>query len=351
MPATVPSSPDTVGKRSSVGDDGGAPTGPGPVDRHGFWSRLTSGVGRTFDRFDRWQQRHTATAVPGGVLRKYADDQAGRLAGQISHAAFLSVFPMLLVLVTLLGIFLQGHRNIQEDIIDSAVRQFPVVGSDVTNNIHQLSTGNGLALVIGLVWLLYGCTRLSRNAQVMMAVVWDIDRDDLPSFGRWIPRAVAFLTILGAGFLAGGALAGLGAFGRLGAASAWVGFVLSLVVNILMYWGGFAVLVRIPRDEREVWPGAVVGGVGWTILQFGGALLVSHQLRHLSNLYGTFATVLGLIWWIALGSMITVVAAETNVVLTRHLWPRSLRRIRRDRDAPAVGAPATVAPATSPAGG
>jgi uncharacterized BrkB/YihY/UPF0761 family membrane protein len=166
----------------------------------------------------------------------------------------------------------------------------------------------------------------------MMAVVWDIDRDELPTFTHWIPRAVGFLAILGVGFLAGGALAGLGAFGRLGSASAWVGFVLCLGVNILMYWGGFAVLVHIPRDQREVWPGAVVGGVGWTVLQFGGALLVSHQLRHLSNLYGTFATVLGLIWWIALGSMITVGAAEINVVLTRHLWPRSLRRSRAARD-------------------
>jgi uncharacterized BrkB/YihY/UPF0761 family membrane protein len=102
--------------------------------------------------------------------------------------------------------------------------------------------------------------------------------------------------------------------------------VLALVVNVLMYWGGFAVVVRIPRGEREVWPGAVVGGLGWTLLQFAGALLVSHQLRHLSNLYGTFATVLGLIWWLALGAMVTVVAAEFNVVLTRRLWPRSFRR-------------------------
>jgi uncharacterized BrkB/YihY/UPF0761 family membrane protein len=58
---------------------------------------------------------------------------------------------------------------------------------------------------------------------------------------------------------------------------------------------------------------------------------VNHQLRHLSSLYGTFATVLGLIWWIALGAMVTVYAAEFNVVLTRHLWPRSIRHLRRPK--------------------
>jgi uncharacterized BrkB/YihY/UPF0761 family membrane protein len=118
-----------------------------------------------------------------------------------------------------------------------------------------------------------------------------------------------------------------------------------------MYWGAFAIVVHIPRRQRAVWPGAVIGGVGWTLLQFAGAQLVSHQLRHLSNLYGTFATVLGLIWWIALGAMITVYAAEANVVLTRHLWPRPIRRVRRAAEPPRgePEAEAQAAPGPRPA--
>ncbi len=294
----------------------------------GAWHRLTDELSALTDRADAFQQRHWSSAVPGAVVRKYSDDQAGRLAGQISHAGFLAVFPLLLVLLTVVGIVLTGHPGLQDHIINSALRQFPVLGSDLTKNVHQLSTTNTLALVIGLVWLLYGSMKLSRSAQVMMAVVWDIDRDELPDFWHWIPRATGFLAVLGVGFIAGGALAGLGAFGRLGLASAWVGLVASLGVNILMYWAAFAVVVRIPRRERTVWPGAVIGGTGWTLLQSGGAQLVRHQLQHLSNLYGTFATVLGLIWWIALGAMISVFAAEVNVVLNRHLWPRQIRRQR-----------------------
>jgi YihY family inner membrane protein len=293
-------------------------------------SNLALKTSRATERIDALQQRHRLTAVPSAVVRKYSDDGAGRLAGQISHAAFLAVFPMLLVLLTVVGIVLNGHRSLQNDIVNSALHQFPVIGSDLRNNVRQLSTDNALALAIGLVWLSYGSLKLSRSAQAMMAVVWGIRRQDLPGFGRWIPRAAGFLAVLGVGFVVGGALAGLGAFGRLGTFSAWIGLVASLVVNVLMYGAAFAVVVRIPEGEREVWPGAVMGGIGWTLLQFSGALLVSHQLRHLSNLYGTFATVLGLIWWIALGAMVTVIAAEFNVVLTRHLWPRSFRR-ERDR--------------------
>jgi len=302
------------------------------------WHRLSDRLAHAVDRADEAQQRHRFTSVPCAVIRKYSDDQAGRLTGQISHAAFLSVFPMLLVLLTLVGIVLDGHRSLQDDVIDSALRQFPVIGADLKNNIHELSAHNTVALVVGLVWLTYGCLRLSRSAQAMMAVVWDIDRDELPSFGHWIPRAIGFLVVVGVGFVAGGSLAGLAAFGRLGSASAWVGLAASLVVNVLMYWAGFAVLVRIPSGNRTVWPGAVMAGAGWTLLQFAGAQLVNHQLRHLSNLYGTFATVLGLIWWLALAAMLTVFAAEFNVVLNRHLWPRSIRRSRAGQPAGSAGA-------------
>lgn len=292
----------------------------------GAWARLTGVWSRAVAWTDRVQQRRPLTAVPCAVVRKYSDDQAGRLAAQLSHSAFLAVFPMLLVLFTVLGIVLAGHQGLQDNIVNSALSHFPVIGPDLRDNVHQLSTNNKVALVVGLVWLSYGSLKLSRSAQVMMAVVWGIDRDDLPAFWAWIPRALGFLLVLGLGFLAGGALAGLGAFGRLGVASAWIGLGLSLAVNILMYWAGFHVLVELPKDRRSVWPGAVIGGAGWTLLQFAGAQLVSHQLRHLSNLYGTFATILGLIWWLALGAMVTVYAAECNVVLTRHLWPRSFRR-------------------------
>lgn len=303
-----------------------------------WWQRMAAGIDRLVDRADGYQQRHRVLAVPAAVVRKYADDRAGGLTAQMSHAAFLSVFPMLLVLLTVLGIVLSGNPSLQHDIVDSALRQFPVVGADLTHNIHQLSTANTVALVIGLVWLAYGCLRLSRASQVMMAVVWGIDRDQLPSFWRWLPRAAGFLAVLGLGFIAGGAAAGLGAFGRLGPASALAGLLLALAINVLMYWGAFVVVVHIPRGERAVWPGAVLGGIGWTLLQFAGAQLVSHQLRHLSNLYGTFATVLGLVWWVALGALLTVYAAECNVVLVRHLWPRSIRA-GASRSAPPAAAP------------
>jgi len=60
------------------------------------------------------------------------------------------------------------------------------------------------------------------------------------------------------------------------------------------------------------------------VLLLLGGFLVNHELRNVSAVYGFFAIVLGLIWWIFIGAQLTLYAAETNVVLARRLWPRSM---------------------------
>ncbi len=277
------------------------------------------------DRLDAFQQRHRTTAVVGATVAKYRDDRAGLLANLLAYAAFLAVFPLLLVLLTLAEVLLFGHKAVQTEVVDAALRQFPDVGNELRANITGLSGRNTVLLIVLVLWLVYGCLRLSRSAQVLMATVWGVEREQLPRFDRWLPRALGFLVVLGVGFVAGGALAGVGSFGGLGPASALVGLLGSLGVNIAMFWAGFALIVSVPGERRTLWLGAVVAGVGWTSLQFADAQLVTHELRHYRTLYGTFATFLVLLWWIGIGTVITAFAAELDAVLERRLWPRSFR--------------------------
>jgi YihY family inner membrane protein len=293
-----------------------------PGDHDGADHRTRPGV---LDRLDAFQQRHRATAVVGGTAVKYRDDRAGLLANLLAYAAFLAVFPLVLVLLTLVEVLLFGHPTVQKEVVDAALRQFPDVGEELRSNITGLSGRNSVLLVVLVLWLVYGCLRLSRSAQVLMATVWSVPRSHLPRFDRWLVRAVGFLLVLGVGFVAGGALAGIGSFGGLGRASALVGFLGSLVVNIAMFWAGFALIVSVPGPRRSLWLGAVVAGVGWTVLQFLDAQLVTHELRHYRTLYGAFATFIVLLWWIGLGTVLTAFAAELDVVVERHLWPRSFR--------------------------
>lgn len=100
--------------------------------------------------------------------------------------------------------------------------------------------------------------------------------------------------------------------------------VLAVLVNVVMYFLVFRVLTPKAVNRRKLLPGAVVGGVAWTILQAVGGYLIGHDLRHDSVTYGVFGIVLGLLAWIYVGSEITIYAAEFNTVLARHLWPRGM---------------------------
>jgi membrane protein len=77
---------------------------------------------------DRLQQRSRVAGFVIAVVYKYADDQGSYLAALITYYAFLSLFPLLLLLTTVLGVVLADHPGLQEQIIDSAISQLPLIG-------------------------------------------------------------------------------------------------------------------------------------------------------------------------------------------------------------------------------
>src|SRR5205085_10326729 len=102
------------------------------------------------------------------------------------------------------------------------------------------------------------------------------------------------------------------------------GFLGSLLLNSGIAVVAYKVLTVADITWMDVLPGALVAGVGLTLLQTFGGLLVRHTLKNASATYGTFAVVIGLLSFIYLGAQIFLYAAEINVVKKKHLWPRSL---------------------------
>jgi uncharacterized BrkB/YihY/UPF0761 family membrane protein len=95
-------------------------------------------------------------------------------------------------------------------------------------------------------------------------------------------------------------------------------------VNFGEYLFAFRVLTSAPVPLRQLLPGAALGGVAWTLLQALGGFVVGRYLKNDNAVYGLFGIVLGLFAWVYLITKLTVYAAELNVVLARHLWPRSI---------------------------
>lgn len=282
-------------------------------------------AGDLLRRLDALQQRHRPLAVAVAVQKKLGDDNAGNLVAQLTYAGFVTVFPLLLLLVTVVGLVFSSDPAVRHSILHSTLRTFPLVGSELGHNVHALKKSSVIGLVISLVALAYGCTGLAGSGMFVVNEAWGVPLVDRPNFLPGLGRSAAFLLVLATGVVVSSFLSGVGTFGSRQPVGIEVAAVaLSLLLNCAQYLLGLRVLTARSVKTRDLFAGALVAGVGWTVLQAVGSYLVGHTLKGDSATYGTFAVILGLVAWIYLAARLTVYAVELNVVLTRRLWPRSL---------------------------
>jgi len=294
---------------------------PDAVDRE---QGHTNPLERAIRAIDALQQRTFPVNFVFGVVKKFGDDSAGSQAALIAYYGFLSIFPLLLVMITVLS--LSVSAGTEHRIVHSALSQFPIVGKQLSGpkGIHRLQTGSTVGLIVGLVGLVWGSLGITQAAQKAMAEVWNVPGVVRPGFFPRLGRGVAFLAVLFLNVVVTTVLTGISTFGGHGLVVRVGAVVVSLVVDVGIFVLAFRVLT--PKTIKTVWlvKGAVLAGVGWAVLQYVGTSLVAHQLRHSSQIYGLFASVLGLIAFIFLAAEITLYAAEANVVWERRLWPRSI---------------------------
>jgi YihY family inner membrane protein len=273
------------------------------------------------NRLDGFQQRHKSLAIPLAVIKKFGDDHAGNLAALVAYFAFFSLFPLLLVFVTILGWVLQGDHSALQSVENSVRNSFPAIGNNI--KFAQLH-GNVIALIIGLATSLWSGLAVTNAAQQAFDRVWAVPLKERPSFLKSRARGLMMLVTLGVLFIVATGASGLVTGGVGGPATKVLGIVVSLLVNILLFLAAFRLMTAPTVQARRLWPGIGLAAVFWTILQAVGGLYIGHVLKHLSSAYENFGFVIALLVWLHLGAQLTLYAAELNAVVERRLWPRSL---------------------------
>lgn len=274
-------------------------------------------------RVDRFQQRHPVLSHPYAVIKKYGDDNGGYQAALITYYGFLSLFPLLLVLVTLLHLWFRDNPTVQADVSKSVGHFFPLLGDQLQTHIHGMR-GAGLGLIIGMLFTLYGARGVADALRFALDNMWQVPKSERTGFPKNMLQSWAIMLSGALGFAA---TVTVSAFSSALGHALWVkillnivGFVLVTLVLGLVFW--VATSGRVPFKHMMV--GATIAALAVQLLLTFGGIVLSHELKSLDSVYGTFAVVLGLLFWIYLLAQILVYAAEADTVRHLNLWPRSL---------------------------
>lgn len=272
---------------------------------------------------DGFQQRHSVLGLPIGIVKRFSENNGSHQAALMTYYGFLSLFPLLLVFTSIAGLAAGGNRRIEGKIMEGINSYFPVIGDQLARNI-QASTKSGVALVVGLLLTFYGARGGIDAFRGALNHLWHIPKKKRIGFPWSILVSAGSLIIGGIGLTSAavlsGAASGLGQSVAFKVLAALAGF---LILSPTFYWL-FKLNLGSNIAKRNLQLMALFCSIAILAVQSLGSYLITRQLKTLSPLYGTFALVLGLLFWIYLQAMVVLYIVQIRIVRSRKLWPRSI---------------------------
>jgi membrane protein len=264
-----------------------------------------------------------ATKLPflkpvAAVDRRYGDVGGNQLAAAFTLQAFLSIFPLLLVGLAVLG-FVSAHSHGvasevtggQADLAGRLVEQLGLQGESakmMTDAVHAAERSRKAASIIGFVGLLWSGLGLVGALQFAYNSVWQVKDRGVKdkAFGlAWLGGAAVL-------FVGGAAATTL---------LRWLpGFLapLGILVTFAVSFGLWLWTSRVLPNTKLPWgalvPGALLGAIGLEVLKFVGAYYVPKAVASSSQLYGSLGIVFAVLAWLLLFGRLVVYSAVLNVV-------------------------------------
>jgi membrane protein len=283
-----------------------------PSDEPGRQPWLTRLYGRVEAAIGEQRRRHPwfdHLARAGG---RYERTQGDLMAAGVTYVAFLALFPMLLLVASIIGLVLAGNTLLQQQLFDAIQQTFPgSVGRQLVREVAGAVNGARFIGLVALAGFLYAGLRTMDKLRIGMERIWkghveppDVLRDNV--------QDVVALVVLGAVGLAGLALTGgvtqatshvlhlLGLADQVGyGVLTWViGIALAVAGDVVIFLWLLRVVPSISHPLRRLLPGALFGAAGFEVLK----LIGGYYLAMISNSVtaSAFGGAVGLLVWINL---------------------------------------------------
>lgn len=273
-------------------------------------------------KIDTYQRKHKVAGFSYGVYKKYSEDEVGKKAALLTYYGFLSLFPLLLVIATLISIFTANDQQAQTTATSAISRYIPAIGDQIYNHIHTINK-NGFALIAALLFTLYGARGAVESFREGAKKIWHEPKKNRP-FWRNVLSSTVILVFGVIGLAVASVLTGVVA----AAGSAIYFKLISVLVNVFVLFWVFIFIIKTCIDRKisikKIRLGAFLAAFGLVVLQIVGGYILTKQLAGLDTLYSVFALPLGLLFWIYLQSQVVYIAVVAAAVNSKKLWPRAL---------------------------
>ena len=271
----------------------------------------------------RWRPTRLALDVQG----RYSELHGGELASAITLSAFLSLLPLLLVAIAVLGFFSAAStKDLAKEVIENLqLDRSSQTAELITEAMRTAESSRKAASVVGLAGLLWSGLGVVNALQYAWNTAWQVP-------GRGLrDKAV------GIGWLAGGGVLFVGSFAVSAASQLlpWflepVGILIGLATGVGLWLWTAHTLPNRKVGWRALIPGALLGAIGFEILKVLASFVVPRIVASSSDLYGPVGVVFAVLAWLLLFGRLVVYAAVIEVVI----WERRHGTVQLTIEAPA----------------
>lgn len=257
----------------------------------------------------RLGDRYPVLRTAWGVQKRFGELNGSHLASAITISSFLSLFPLLLVGIAVIGFFASGDPSLARD----TVHFLGLSGSSdaatiVTDAIESAEDSKAAASIVGVIGLLWSGLGLVAALQYVLDTAWQVT-------GRGMKdKAVGLLWLVGGGLLFAASFAVTSLIGALPAFLAPINLVLGLGLSFTLFLWTMRVLPSRAVGWKALVPGAMVGAIGLEILKVVGGIYVPRAVASSSAMYGSIGVVFAILAWLLFFGRLVVYAAVVNVV-------------------------------------
>jgi len=286
-----------------------------------------------------WLAPREVITVTRDALQAFGRNRTDRMAAALAYFTFFSLFPLLLLLLAILGFLLDMEQVQDSDLVIRARTSLvsmtkdslPGSGDLVEGVIKNVQAGRGASGLIGALGLLWSASTTFNQLHAALDQIWGLK--GVVAFGLTVRRRAMsivfvlglFILLLASQILKTTTFLLVNQTDQLlpGVAKIYstVTWFFPLVVAIVAFGAIYRAFPSISVSWYEVWPGAVLAGIGWELLKWLFAIYAI-DIANWQAVYGPIASVIALLTFLFLSFVVLLFGAEFSAAYSRCLFAR-----------------------------